>query len=220
MGDDVKPGARTPIDAFSERSVSAGAEGGSTPPEVVDDAKRGARTPIFEDLITIGKIVKPQGRKGEVAVEVISDRPERFASLRRAFVPSEQGLAREVIVTRSWPHKGRFVLKLEGVDSIDEAEAYRGMEIRLAEDDLDPLPEGSYYHHQLKGLQVEDPEGRVLGVVRDVMTTAGDVANLVVQGTTGEWLLPLAEAFVRHVDPAQGRIVAVRPEFVGDEVRA
>src|SRR4029453_9319964 len=103
----------------------------------------------------------------------ISDHPERFASLRRAFVPGDEGGAREVTVTRSWPHKGRFVLKLAGVDSIDQAEAYRGMEIRIAEDELDPLPEGSYYHHQLKGLQVEDPEGRALGIVSDVMTNAG-----------------------------------------------
>jgi 16S rRNA processing protein RimM len=179
-----------------------------------------ARTPIYSDLVTIGRIVKPQGRKGELAVEVISDRPERFASLRRAFVPGDQGLAREVTVTRSWPHKGRFVLKLEGVDSIDQAEAYRGMEIRIGEDELDPLPEGSYYHHQLKGLQVEDPEGRALGVVGDVMTTSGGVPNLVVRGTNGEWLLPLAETFVRRVEPERSRIVAVKPELVDGEARA
>ena len=205
--------------AFSERSVSSAAETGSTPGEALADLRRGARTPIFEDLVTIGRIVKPQGRKGELAVEVISDRPERFGSLRRAFVPGDDGLAREVIVTRSWPHKGRFVIKLEGVDSIDEAETYRGMEIRIAEAELDPLPEGSYYHHQLKGLRVEDPEGRPLGVVRDVMTNAGDAAILVVKGEKNELLLPLADSFVRRVDRDQGLIVAVKPEFLEDEVR-
>jgi 16S rRNA processing protein RimM len=205
--------------AFSERSVSTAAETGFTPGEALDDGKRGARTPIFEDLVTIGRIVKPQGRKGELAVEVMSDRPERFGSLQRAFVRGEKGLAREVIVTRSWPHKGRFVLKLEGVDSIDQAEAYRGMEIRIDEDELDPLPEGSYYHHQLKGLRVEDPEGRPLGVVQDVMTGAGDAPILVVKGEKSELLLPLADSFVRRVDREQGRIVAVKPEFLDDGVR-
>jgi 16S rRNA processing protein RimM len=170
----------------------------------------------FSDLVTIGRIVRPQGRKGEVVAEVISDRPERFASLRRAFVSGPAGGAREITVTASWPHKGRFVLKLAGVDSIDEAEAYRGLEIRIREEELEPLPEGSYYHHQLRGLRVEDPERTVLGVVRDVVTTGGDAAILVVRGPEKEWLVPLAETFIRGVDLDEGRLVAVIPEFLDD----
>jgi 16S rRNA processing protein RimM len=105
------------------------------------------------------------------------------------------------------------------VDSIDQAESYRGMEVRIAEDQLEPLPEGSYYHHQLKGLCVEDPEGATLGVVQEVMTTAGEAPVLVIKGSHGELLLPLADSFVRRVDPERGKIVAVRPEFLEDEVR-
>ncbi len=171
-------------------------------------------TRAFDDLVTIGRIVKPQGRKGEVLAEVISDRPERFSSLRKAFVSGKGGLAREVAITTSWPHKGRFVLKLHGVDSIDEAEAYRGMDIRIGEEELEPLPEGSYYHHQLKGLRVEDPQGTELGVVREVMTTGGGAAILVVRGPKDELLLPMADTFVRHVDLDKGRMVAVSPEFL------
>ena len=173
----------------------------------------------YADLVTIGRVVKPQGRKGEMVVEVLSDRPERFTSLRRAFLPAESGLAREVTVTAAWPHKGRYVLKLQGVDSIDQAESCRGMEVRIAEDELEPLPEGSYYHHQLKGLRVEDPEGATLGVVQEVMTTAGEAPVLVIKGSNGELLLPLADSFVRRVDPEHGKIVAVRPEFLEDKVR-
>jgi len=78
-------------------------------------------------------------------------------------------------------HKGRFVLKLEGVDSIDDAERYRGLELRIAEEDLAPLPEGSYYHHELRDLRVEDPQGVALGTVADLLETgAGTI--LVVRG--------------------------------------
>ena len=52
-----------------------------------------------------------------------------------------------------------MVLKFEGVDSIDEAEKYRGIELRIGEDEVEALPAGSYYHYQLKGLKVEDPAG-------------------------------------------------------------
>ena len=79
---------------------------------------------VYDDMITIGVVVKPQGRKGEVLVEPLSDRPDRFTTLQRVYVPvpGSSG-ARAVSVTHRWPHKGRIVLKFAGVDSIDEAEA-------------------------------------------------------------------------------------------------
>ena len=170
-------------------------------------------TALFRDLVAIGRVVKPQGRKGEVLTEPFSDRPDRFPSLRRAFVPGPEGRAREVRVTSCWPHKGRFVLKLEGVDSIDDAERYRGLELRIAEEDLLPLPAGSYYHHQLRGLRVEDPEGAALGTVADIMETGGDANVLVVRGAQGEILIPLADAFVKRVELGTGRLVAVKPDL-------
>jgi 16S rRNA processing protein RimM len=170
---------------------------------------------IYDDMITIGVVVKPQGRKGEVLVQPLSDRPDRFESLRRVFVPAPgASAARAVSVTHQWPHKGRVVLKFEGVDSIDEAEKYRGIEIRIGEDEVEELPAGSYYHYQLKGLKVEDPAGRPLGVAADVLVTGGEAPVLVVRGAGGEVLIPMAEAFIRQVDLAQGRIVAVNPETV------
>jgi 16S rRNA processing protein RimM len=169
----------------------------------------------YADMVTIGVVVKPQGRKGEVLVAPLSDRPDRFTSLRRVFVPAPGGAgARAVGVTDRWPHKGRMVLKLESVDSIDEAERYRGVELRIGEDELDALPAGSYYHYQLKGLKVEDPQGRPLGTVADVLVTGGDAPVLVLRGPRGEVMIPMAEAFIRQVDLEGGRLVAVDPELV------
>ena len=166
----------------------------------------------FADMVAIGRVVKPQGRRGEVVAESYSDRPERFPSLRTAYVPGPDGQARAVTVTSCWPHKGRFVLKLEGVDSIDDAERYRGMELRIGEEELAPLPAGSYYHHQLRGLRVEDEQGASLGEVADVLTNAGDAPVLVVRGPRGETMIPLADMFVRSVDLEGGRLVATRTE--------
>ena len=170
---------------------------------------------VYDDMITIGAVIKPQGRKGEVLVQPLSDRPDRFESLRRVFVPIPGAAhARAVAVTNHWPHKGRIVLKLEGVDSIVEAERYRGIELRIGEDEVEALPAGSYYHYQLKGLKVEDPTGRPLGVAADVLVTGGEAPVLVVKGPGGEVLIPMAEAFIRQVDLEHGRIVAVNPEMV------
>jgi 16S rRNA processing protein RimM len=168
----------------------------------------------FRDLVLVGRVVKPQGRHGEVAVACLSDRPDRFPTLRRAFVAGASGEPRELRVLRAWPHKGRFVLKLEGVDSIEAAETLRDLELRIPEEELAPLPEGSYYHYQLAGLRVVDEQGSALGVVEDVVETGAEARVLVVRGEAGETLLPFAAGTVKSVDLAQRRLVVARPEYV------
>ena len=113
----------------------------------------------FRDLVTIGRVVKPQGRKGEVVIEPLSDRPGRFSELRGSSCPAPATGSPNGRSNAHWPHKGRVVLKLAGIDSIDEAERLRGMDVRIPEEDLAVLPQGSYYHHQLRGLRVEDESG-------------------------------------------------------------
>ena len=168
----------------------------------------------FSELVLVGRVVKPQGRRGEVAVEPYSDRADRFPTLARAFVPGPGGEPREVKVEGCFPHKGRFVLKPAGVDSIDAAEELRDAELRIEESELEALPSGSYYHHQLEGLAVEDEAGRAIGRVEQVMETGAPTRVLVVRGEDGETLLPFADEFVKSVDVAGGRIVAARPEYV------
>ncbi|HET7747283.1 MAG TPA: ribosome maturation factor RimM [Vicinamibacteria bacterium] len=169
----------------------------------------------WADLVAVGRVVKPQGRKGEVAVEPLTDNALRFDSLRRAFLPGPDGSVREVEVESSWPHKGRFVVKLKGVDSIDDAERLRDQELRIAEEELERLPEGSYYHHQLKGLEVVDEAGKSVGRAEDILETGGEAPVLVVKGPLGrETLVPLAGHFVKTVDLEAKRIVIAPPEYV------
>jgi 16S rRNA processing protein RimM len=165
------------------------------------------------ELVVIGRVVKPQGRRGEVLVHPLSDRPDRFASLHRAFIAGPGDGAREMRVTASWPHKGRHVLKLEGVDSIDDAERLRDRELGIPEDELAPLPEGSYYHHQLKGLRVVDGDDHEVGIVEDLLETGAGAPILVVRGSEGETLVPLATDFVKQVDLAGARMIIARPEY-------
>lgn len=168
---------------------------------------------VFADLVVIGRLVKPQGRRGELAVESLSDRPERFRDLRRAFLPGPGGVAREVVVESCWPHKGRFVLKLQGIDSIDAAETLRGQELGIGEEELAALEPDAYYHHQLVGLRVED-DGRELGRVERVWETGGAAPVLIVQGPAGETLLPFAAAFIRQVDLQAGVLRVRQPGAV------
>ena len=170
--------------------------------------------PAFRDLVLVGRVVKPQGRKGEVKVEPFSDRATRFPQLKRAFVPAPGGGSREVEVESCWPHKDHFVLKLRGVDSIGEAEKLRDAELGIPETELETLPPGAYYYHQLTGLKVVDERGGTLGTVASVMETGAETRVLVVSGKDGETLLPFAADFVRSVDLVHGVLSVVRPEYV------
>lgn len=172
----------------------------------------GQRAP--DDWVTIGRVVRPQGRKGEVLTEVLSDHPDRFPSLRKVHLVDAGGAVRLMEISSCWPHKDRMVLKFLGVDSIDQAETLRGAELRIAEADLPPLPEDSYYHHQLKDLEVEDGSGRSWGRVVDILATGGDAPVLVVRGGERELLVPLAHDFIRQVDLAGRRLVILVPELM------
>jgi 16S rRNA processing protein RimM len=171
-------------------------------------------TAAFSELVLVGRVVKPQGRRGEVAVEPFSDRGDRFPGLTRVFAGAPGSEARELRVAGCFPHKGRFVLKLEGVDSIDDAERLRGAELRIPETELEQLPPGSFYYHQLQGLAALDEQGVPLGEVESVMETGAPTRVLVVRGAEGETLVPFASEFVKSVDLEARRIVLARPEYV------
>ena len=88
---------------------------------------------------------------------------------------------------------------------------YRGVEIRIGEEELPRLDEGAYYHHQLLGLSVEDGDGRPLGEVAAILEVGGGVPVLTVRGASGESLIPFAAAFVHAVDLERKRIVVTPP---------
>ncbi len=105
------------------------------------------------------------------------------------------------------PHKDRYLLAIEGLTSRERAEEWRGQEVFLRGGDTEALPEDTYYHWQILGLQVVSERGEALGVLEKVLETgANDV--YVVTGPGGEeLLLPAIEEVVREVDLEAGRMV-------------
>jgi 16S rRNA processing protein RimM len=162
----------------------------------------------WEALIALGRVVRAQGRHGEVAVEAWTSSPEEVTALTRVFVENEGELA----VESGRVHKGRPVLKFAGISSIDEAERLRGRELRIPEGELKPLPEGSFYQFQIRGLVVKDRLRGEIGVVENVVETGG-TDLLVVRGSGGEeTLVPLCRDIVKSIDPEQGKVDIDAPE--------
>jgi len=167
--------------------------------------------PIAGEFITLARVVKTQGRLGEVAVEVHSDVPGRFREGMQLLALSAEGARRELEVERLWPHKSYLVLKFARVDSISDAETLVGTELQVPKQERAPLEAGWNYVSDLVGCRVFDGE-RAIGSVTDVRFGAGE-APLLVVGTGGqEHEIPFAEAFLNNVDIAGKRIAMQLPE--------
>lgn len=157
-------------------------------------------------FIVIGRVLRPHGIRGEVLVEVITDFPERFDALEVAYLGYDNWHATPLrIRTRRW-HRAGALLSFEGYPDRTSVEALRDMFVQIPIEEAKPLPEGSYYAHELVGLEVITTEGEELGRISDVLfTAANDV--YVVQTARGELLLPAIHQVIKEIDPAAGHII-------------
>jgi 16S rRNA processing protein RimM len=160
------------------------------------------------DLIAVGRILRPQGRRGEVRLEPLTDEPGRLRELTECYlVPPEGGEPRRVETV--WFQGPVPVLKLAGSDSIGDAETLAGRLVTIPRAAVRPLPPDRFYAFDLIGCAVRTPEGSDLGTIAEVQPGAEHDLWVVRRGAR-EWLLPAVSAIVERVDLA-ARVVAVRP---------
>jgi 16S rRNA processing protein RimM len=170
--------------------------------------------------------LKPQGNRGEVAAEIHTDFPGRFAERRRVFAFSGEDQRRELRVENCWPHKGRMILKFSGVDSISQAEELAGVEIQIPARERAELEPGASYISDLIGcavrVELQESTGKSsapvfeeIGRVADVQFGAGEAPLLVVRGEgagSREHLIPFAQSYLRSVDTAAKQVLMTLPE--------
>jgi 16S rRNA processing protein RimM len=169
-----------------------------------------------DDLVSIAWITRPQGLKGEVVAEILTDFPDRFALLSKVYICSQTGAVREALLEDFWFHKDRIVLKFKNVDTRTEAEELRNRSVKIPSADLIPLPEDNYYEFQLEGCQVSTDTGEPVGRVKEIMRT-GAAPVLVVEDENGaERLIPLAEEICTRIDVQAKKITITPPEGLLD----
>lgn len=152
----------------------------------------------MNEFITLARVVKAQGRHGEVAVEVHSDVPDRLHQGLRLLALTEDGSRRELKIEDAWPHKNFVVLKFAGVDSISEAEPLVGCELQVPRSERAQLEQGAAYVSDLVGCTLTD-HGKEVGVVSDVRFGAGEAPLLVVGSGKSELEIPFAQEFLVRV---------------------
>jgi 16S rRNA processing protein RimM len=175
-------------------------------------------SPTPESWVWLARIRRPQGRKGEVLAEILTDFPEKFAERRDLWLLSSAAPAtppRPATLAAHWLHKGAIVLHFAGVDSITAAETLTGLIVAIPSAQRAPLGEAEFYIADLIGcalIDVTPSQPAAIGVIEDVDRTAGPIALLVVRGTSGEILIPFAKAFLRRIDLEAKRVEIALPE--------
>ena len=185
-------------------------------------------------FLTIARILRPRGNKGEVAAELFTDFPDRLKTLREFFLADGKSTPRSVQLKSFWVdanHPGFAVFHFEGVSSINDAERLRGLEVQIPFEQRVSLPAGKYFVTDLIGCSVfELPSApptvssspcslaetpMLLGSVRDVFFPGESQPGtplLAVDTPSGELLIPLAEDICTRIDVATRRIEVLLPE--------
>lgn len=166
----------------------------------------------------VGRVVKPHGIRGELVVDVRTDSPEeRFVPGAVLATRARDGASGTVTIAAARPHTGRLLVTFEGVAGRDAAEAMRGLLLVVDAADLAPSDDPEeFYDHELEGLEVVDVQGNRIGVVAEVLHTAGSDLLSVRRPDGGEALVPFVADIVPTVDVAAGRVVVDPPEGLLD----
>jgi 16S rRNA processing protein RimM len=148
------------------------------------------------EFLAVGRVLRPHGVRGELLLETLTDFPEHLDEVDTVYLGDA---AEPHPLAGARLHRGRLLIRLEGCADRDAAEVFRGRLVRIRIGDVPPPPAGSYYHYQIVGLSVVTEEGEALGHVVEILETgANDV--YVVNGPSGEILLPALQSVIRQID--------------------
>lgn len=170
-----------------------------------------ARSQSSPGWVVVGRIIRPHGHRGSVIVEPETDFPaERFQAGAELFWRRGESES-AVRIVESREHQGRWVVTLEGVADMNEAETLRGIELQVPADELHPLEAGAFYIHDLEGCAVVTPAGESVGRVTGVQFGSGAPLLQIVDERGGEVLVPMVEGICREIDTAGKRVVIDPP---------
>ena len=153
------------------------------------------------DWIPVGRVTRTHGLKGELKFfpadqdDLVVQNDQQIRLGETTFkIKSVRGA------------KSPFIVKFEGVDSIEAAQSLLGQEVLVAKEDFESLPEGEYYRFEIEGLKAFDDTGKYYGVIEEIIAT-GSNDVYVVRGDGKEWLVPMIDSVVQNIDLEEGKLI-------------
>ena len=171
---------------------------------------------MAEEYITIGKILKTQGKSGAVRVLPLTEYPERFKVNSSVYV-SLKGNRVVMNIEESFPHQKYIIIKFKEITDMNAAEEIKGGILEITRAELFPLPEHTYYIFDIIGLTVSDKtRGRMGKITEVIQTGANDV--YVVETGAKPLLIPALKQVVKEIDlPGRLMVVDLPEGLIDDE---
>ncbi|HEY4321408.1 MAG TPA: ribosome maturation factor RimM [Gemmatimonadales bacterium] len=163
--------------------------------------------------IIVGRVRKPHGLKGELAIFPLTDDPERVYTVGRVLllVDIAGEPVGELTITQARLYHRECLVKFRDHDRREDVEQYRQLLVAVPRDVLAPLEEGEVYHQELVGWAVRDEAGEPLGIVSEVYDLPQGL-TIEVQGPKREFLLPFRAEYVKEVERDSRRLVVSVPD--------
>lgn len=159
------------------------------------------------DDVLIGEVLRTHGVAGGLKVYPLTADPRRFAELHEVILRKGKTIKRlEVVSARV--QKDFVLLSLKGIENADQAEEFRGWEVRVDRSEVPPLKDGWYYF-ELEGMKVYEGE-KFLGILSQVLETGSNDVYLV-KGSYGEVCVPALKSVVKQVDVQAKRMEVILP---------
>jgi len=161
----------------------------------------------MEEYFEIGQIVNTSGLKGILKIKPFTDDIKKFSNLKTIYIKTKSGLT-EFKIEQVRYVKNMVMLKLAGIDTVEEAEKYRNLYIRILRDQEEELEEGSYYVVDILGCKVNTDANQELGKIVDVFQTGSNDVYVVKDEQGKQILLPAIKQVIKNVD-IKNKIITV-----------
>ncbi|HXQ37185.1 MAG TPA: ribosome maturation factor RimM [Anaerolineales bacterium] len=150
--------------------------------------------------LTVGFLRRPHGLHGEIIMDLHTDFPERMRSGRKLFVGEEH---QPITLTNVRPHQAGLLVKFKGFETPEDAGRLRNQWVYIKARDVQPLPEGKIYQHDLFGFRVVDENDKWLGELVEIIETGANDVYVVKDASAKELLLPAIPSVILELDPVR-----------------
>ena len=163
----------------------------------------------------IGRVLRPHGIRGALLVEAISEAIKSLEEGSEIYLGDDNLLVK---ITSMCRHQKNFILSHSGASDRDQAESFRGVEVKLRFLDAEPLEDDEYYYWQILGIRVVTEDGRELGRIEDILETGANDVYVVRDQKDNEFLLPAIRSVIQEVDLVDGQmLVRLIPGLIQDK---
>ncbi len=158
---------------------------------------------MLKQYLEIGKIVGTHGVRGELRAECWCDSPQFFANFKKLYFDG----GKEALEVSSRPHKNIALVKIKGIDTVEQADLLRGRVLYVSRKDI-KLPKGSNFIQDIIGLEVVDVDnGTVYGKVTEVIKTGANDVYEIKDSTNRAYYIPVIKDVVIETNPKKGRVL-------------